>query len=223
MTKKSAKQSPPDSKGQHKMTAIWIIIIIKLIAILLSLAMYIAKKLSARKPVSIQQKHESPQLIADTFLADSFPPIQLEITAPKIPQQPIMKIKPTILQPTAADMHSLASQMAAEANLELDSTLWIYRQVMEAGGLKPYANEKELEEFQSNTPIHFRRKNGLPPDKIADMLGYESDTELYNAIQTEQRLRNSHPKKYLVKHFMQDAKETLFEELNPHLDRKSVV
>lgn len=41
----------------------------------------------------------------------------------------------------------------------------------------------ELEEYRSGVPKQLRRKNGLPPDEVADMLGFESSKELYNALE----------------------------------------
>ncbi len=106
--------------------------------------------------------------------------------------------------------------------MEIDGTRWIYREVMDNGGIKRYRNDREKEEYESNVPLHYRRKNGLPADEMANTLGYESDSEMYEAIQTSERLRRSLTaslsyNQYRAKDFTEYAREELIEIMNAHL------
>lgn len=59
----------------------------------------------------------------------------------------------------------------------------IWYDVMEkCGGIRPFKNDVEIEEYRGNVPKPLRRKAGLPPDEVADELGFEDSNELYKAI-----------------------------------------
>ncbi len=73
-----------------------------------------------------------------------------------------------------------------------------------------------------NVPLHYRRKNGLPADEMAATLGYESDSDMYEAIQQSERLRRSLTaslpyNQYRAKDFTEYARDELLEIKNPHL------
>lgn len=59
--------------------------------------------------------------------------------------------------------------------------LW-YDVMDRCGGIRPFKNNIEIEEYRGNVPKPLRRKNGLPPDEVADMLGFEGTNELYDAL-----------------------------------------
>ena len=52
----------------------------------------------------------------------------------------------------------------------------------QCGGIRPFKNNVELEEYRYSVPRILKRKSGLPPDEVADMLGLEGTNELYEAL-----------------------------------------
>jgi len=55
------------------------------------------------------------------------------------------------------------------------------------GGIRPFRNLDtgkfvEYEEYKYGVPKPLKRKEGLPPDEVADMLGFEGSNELYEAL-----------------------------------------
>lgn len=115
---------------------------------------------------------------------------------------------------------SLASQMADEANMELDSVQWLYREIIKRGGLKRYNNGHEQEEYEVNVPRWYRRKADLPADEMAAELGYDTDSDLYDDIAAAERARKEmvgklpkNVKKFRAKDFLEDAKWELRENV----------
>ena len=114
----------------------------------------------------------------------------------------------------------LASELAAIENQSLDSCRWLYREIMSRGGLRRYRSEFEpQEEFTSNVPVHYRRKDGLPPDEMAAELGFSSDTELYAEITKTELLKRKllvglpkGVKAYRAKDFLEEAIEIIKED-----------
>lgn len=56
-----------------------------------------------------------------------------------------------------------------------------------AGGIRPFRNLEtgkfvEYEEYKYGVPKPLKRKEGLPPDEVADILGFEGSNELYRAL-----------------------------------------
>jgi len=83
-----------------------------------------------------------------------------------------------------------ARLMRAEEQELFQESKFVTKKVIERGGIRPYAKNAlgkipQYEEYVSNVPIAIRRKGGLPPDEMASELGFESDTELYKALQQE--------------------------------------
>ncbi len=54
-------------------------------------------------------------------------------------------------------------------------------------GIRPFKDARgkfiEYEEYKSNVPKQLRKKQGLPPDEVADMLGLEDSQALYRELQ----------------------------------------
>lgn len=62
---------------------------------------------------------------------------------------------------------------------------WLAREIASRGGLrayrKQYPGQKTDPEYMA-IPLFMKKKSGLPPDEMADEMGYRSDTELYRDI-----------------------------------------
>lgn len=62
-------------------------------------------------------------------------------------------------------------------------------EVKSRGGIRPYSdseqNKYEIEEYLDGVPIFLRNKNGLPPDEMADELGFENEAQLYQVLKAE--------------------------------------
>lgn len=148
------------------------------------------------------------------------PPVEAQPTVPIEPPADI-GMKPPVEEAGLflegdTEVTGLALEKAAEANSELDSARILYREIISGGGIKPYANGRELEEYKSHVPAHFRRKAGMTPDDMASELGFAGDTELYQEIDRSEMLRKgvevSLPKgkrKFTAADFMDEAKGTL--------------
>lgn len=106
--------------------------------------------------------------------------------------------------------------------MELDGTRWIYRQVIDNGGIRRHTKDYLNKEYEISVPLHYRRKNGLPGDEMAMELGYDTEDELYQEIEKAERRRQSMTNNlptgnYRLKDFLDAAKLDLVEELNPNL------
>lgn len=216
---------------------IWIITVVAIKLTLLTL--YILMKIAERQ----EHNHVKPQAKPPTQLPHYGPPVlkpewgTLKVThpAPKqltiqvtatIQQQRTLVVKPqppALKHPSSQEIRSLASYMAAEANIEIDGTRWLYRMIMDNGGIRRYKSEHEpQEEYTTNVPLHYRRKNGLTPDEMAANLGFDGDRELYEEIQKSERRRidltaNLPRNIYTASMFTDDATAELVELMNPHL------
>ena len=125
-----------------------------------------------------------------------------------------------IKQPSRSSIRQLASQMAWEANEQIDGTRYLYREIMANGGIKPHKDDYLKREYDLSVPNHYRRRGGMYPDDMANTLGYETESELYEAIDTSERLRQqltaSLPNgKHLVRDFLDMATDDLTQQLNP--------
>lgn len=62
---------------------------------------------------------------------------------------------------------------------------WLAREIASRGGIraykKQYPGQKTDPEFMA-IPLFMKKKSGLPPDEMADEMGYSTDTELYRDI-----------------------------------------
>ena len=126
---------------------------------------------------------------------------------------------------------SLASHLAAQANMELEAELddlrSLYREIMSRGGIRRHHSEWEpQEEYTVNIPVWYRRKDGLPPDEMADEMGL-TESDLYEKIAQAERDRKElmaklpriqgkkgwkKVKKFRVKDFIEEAKAQLEDE-----------
>ena len=140
---------------------------------------------------------------------------QLDITQTVQQQRQLIPAR-QVVKPTQTSIRLLASQYKLEHEMQLDAAKYLYHEIMGNGGLKPYANGYLAEEFKSNVPTWYRRNNGTTPDELAQMLGYDSDSDLYTAIanaemKRQQLLANAHPYKF----YLLQAAQDLHDELNP--------
>ena len=129
---------------------------------------------------------------------------------------------PKLPEPTKAEVKSIAKWMAAEWN---ESAGWrtpgFIRQIMDRGGIRPYRGKtragKVDEEYMTSVPLFMRRKAGLPPDEMADEMGFDSDTEMYRAIQSVYgagaRKEAKKLKRKKASDFMEDAYDYLQHEM----------
>lgn len=66
----------------------------------------------------------------------------------------------------------------------------IWYDVMDiCGGIRPFRDGIEIVEYRNNVPKPLRRKLGLPPDEVADELGFEGVNELYDAFYSQNSLK----------------------------------
>lgn len=150
-------------------------------------------------------------------------PTQLAIdTTPAIPQRRILIVKPQPPEPiipSNADIRTLASLYRYEYQQELDATKYLYKDIMDNGGLKPYANNYLAEEFQENVPAWYRRSTGLAPDEMAQATFHDDDTALYAAInKAEIRRKTLVSQKKSFASYTEDAKTDLIDQLNIHTE-----
>lgn len=68
------------------------------------------------------------------------------------------------------DVKAVASMMASQENEKLDQGKEFYREILDRGGIRPYAKGVELEEYK-DLPVYIRRKKGLPLDEMASEMG----------------------------------------------------
>lgn len=114
----------------------------------------------------------------------------------------------------------LASELADRANTEADSSKWLYREIISRGGIRRHRSEWEpQEEYTVNIPVWYRRKDGLPPDEMADELGM-SESDLYEAVAAAERTRvsirgslSAGVKQWRQKDFIEEAYAILEDEL----------
>lgn len=102
-------------------------------------------------------------------------------------QKPAPYPRPPVMEISQSEIKSIAEWMADRYNEEHHPQASPFiKEIMERGGIRPYkkhlAQERVDEEYMRHVPLFMRRKTGLPPDEMAAEMGFESDSELYEAI-----------------------------------------
>lgn len=97
-----------------------------------------------------------------------------------------------LVEPAAAPfskgtIKSLAKWYAETWNEEFEwRTPGFIKEIRDRGGIRPYKERtragKVDEEYMQNVPLFLRRKKGLPPDEMASEMGFDTDSDLYEAI-----------------------------------------
>lgn len=93
------------------------------------------------------------------------------------------------------------------------------KEIRDRGGIRPYKERtragKVDEEYMQNVPLFLRRKKGLPPDEMASEMGFDTDSDLYEAISEvygagKRKAAPTRKKKWYE--FIEDAHYDLLEE-----------
>lgn len=100
---------------------------------------------------------------------------------------PVPELEPEPEEPTESEVRAVAEWMA-ETEWEKRSAVdakSLAREILSRGGIrayrKQYPGQKTDEEYME-IPLFLKKKTGLPPDEMADEMGYDTDSDLYADI-----------------------------------------
>ena len=103
---------------------------------------------------------------------------------------PYPKAEPERLDPSQAEVKSVATWMAQEFNAEhfgkegAEGKKYLAREVLSRGGIRSYRKGAQSEEYLS-IPLFMRNRQGLPLDEMASEMGYKYENDLIAAIATQ--------------------------------------
>lgn len=163
---------------------------------------YIGYDIKLKKPIIVKKvgridesanASEHKRIVAQALAEGKTVPAEVLADYPELQKQvklAVKKVPKAIRPPTPA-----LARAAMKAKKVAKEAPYILEQINEQGGLKPYRDRTtgktiEYEEFSRNVPLEIRNaKTGKQPDEMAEVLGFSSDTELYEKIQTAIRSR----------------------------------
>jgi hypothetical protein len=103
--------------------------------------------------------------------------------------QPVAKSEATETKTVKTKKSKTNSEMPHIIHRKIPVEKYYTNEVKNRGGIRPYSdsegNKYEIEEYLDGVPIFLRNKNGLPPDEMADELGFENEAQLYQALKAE--------------------------------------
>lgn len=118
---------------------------------------------------------------------------------------------------TDAEITSIASTLAEEANESIEQARKLRRRIIEFGGISGSAYE--------SIPRHYRRTSGYSLDCLAAELGYQDEDALHVAIQGAENVLRRLPvvngkrvQKFRSKDFLDVAQDVLFEAYEDYDD-----